>query len=83
MSAHADLFPADWNHHSVLHEDLIRVLEHADCGWLQCCCALGFATSAFVATYPDRDRRVAMAETIAGQLIEAAESGQVPGTVLQ
>ena len=83
MAAHADPFPPDWNHGSVLHEELAAVLEQADCGWTQCCCALGFAVCSFVATYPDAARRVAMAETIAAKLLDAAESGRVPGETVQ
>jgi hypothetical protein len=76
-------FPPDWNHHSVLAQQLMAVLEGADCGWIQSCCALGFAVCTFVGTYDDREQREAMAGTIIAGLIRAAESGAMPGERLQ
>ena len=72
-----------WNHHSVLHEDLIRVLEHADCGWLQCCCALGFAPARSSRPTPTATAAWRWPRAIAGKLIEAAESGVLPGVTVQ
>ena len=83
MTPHASLFPPDWNHGSVLHEELAAVLSRSDCGWTQTCCALGFAIACIVASYDDEARRVAMAETIAAKLLDAAESGRVPGETVQ
>lgn len=83
MTAHASLFPPDWNHQSVLHEHLADALARSDCGWTQTMCALGFATCCILASYADEERRVAMATILAGQLLEAAETGCMPGETLQ
>jgi len=83
MTPHASPFPLDWNHHSVLHEELATVLSHSDCGWTQTCCALGFAMSCIIASYADEDRRVAIATVIGAKLLEAAETGRMPGERLQ
>jgi len=83
MIPHASLFPPDWNHGSVLHEELAAVLSRTDCGWTQTCCALGFAMACIVASYEDEARRVAIAAVIGAKLMDAAETGIMPGQTVQ
>ena len=75
--------PAGWNRDATLADDVLAAVQDADCCWLQVVTELGFVLAALLLGQENEAMRVAVAEALAGKLLETARSGQMPGVVLQ